>query len=202
MQNIELEQAVFKILSLGPISEYDLIKTLQKAPYSLVNEDAFCDELMIFRTHFILYNCLFVIRDRGLANNQFDIDILPTAITLSFLSSTEGKSNLISEYPETEKLREYYLDWSNFDETDKDDVDALINSFWQLMGHQRTFDLTTNNTKLALNVMGFDAEPDLTSLKVRFKTLSLQHHPDKGGDVVEFQAIQSAYGYLKKSLQN
>jgi DnaJ family protein A protein 2 len=54
------------------------------------------------------------------------------------------------------------------------------------------------NTCHALDIMGYNAgdDPDNADLKKRFRTLSLMHHPDKGGDVDKFRDINQAYRIL------
>ncbi|USE37174.1 J domain-containing protein [Endozoicomonas sp. SCSIO W0465] len=51
-----------------------------------------------------------------------------------------------------------------------------------------------------LVVLGLDreSEPGSNELKKAYRRLALQHHPDKGGDVEKFQALDAAYNRLIK----
>lgn len=193
------------ILEQGSLSEFELIKNLQNPPYSLFKQDLFADELSLFQTHFVIHNALYRLRDIGLAQGSFDIDTLTTQLSLIKLSqcsnSIEGvvtnTSQLtVDERPEVLKLREYYLDWHNFEKTGQQDVADLLASFWQTYS---SFDSKQQKQQLqlALEAMEFEQIPSHSELKARYKKLSIQLHPDKGGTAEEFHLLQQHYQLIK-----
>ena len=48
-------------------------------------------------------------------------------------------------------------------------------------------------------ILGINKTADENDIRKQYKRLSLQHHPDKGGSVEEFQKIQKAYEILSDS---
>ncbi len=193
------------ILEQGSLSEFELIKTLQNPPYSLFKQDLFADELSLFQTHFVIHNALYRLRDIGLAQGTFDIDTLTTQLSLIKLSQcSTSKTKVVTntsqltadERPEVLKLREYYLDWRNFEKTGQQDVADLLASFWQTYS---TFDSKQQNQQLqlALKAMEFEQIPSHSELKAKYKKLSIQLHPDKGGCAEDFHVLQQHYHILK-----
>lgn len=51
--------------------------------------------------------------------------------------------------------------------------------------------------RIALRIFGLDKMPNAATLQARYRTLALENHPDRGGDVRVMAAINRAYGYLK-----
>ncbi len=48
-----------------------------------------------------------------------------------------------------------------------------------------------------LSILGLSGQPDIATIKSAYRSKSKLHHPDKGGDQVEFLKIKSAYDRLK-----
>lgn len=46
------------------------------------------------------------------------------------------------------------------------------------------------------DVLGIARDADLAAIKAAYRKLAQAHHPDKGGDLAQFQAIQLAYDVL------
>lgn len=193
----DLDSAILESLNSehnsNGISEFDLIKQLQQPPYSLFNEQGFHQPLILFQTHFIVYNALYRLKQHGIESQSFDLDILATQIILLPFATTDMPSRSTQINP-TDPLSEYYLDWKNFSETKEQDVTKLLDNFWRIMAG----DDFTESEQNALAVFSFDSLPTLEELKTSYKTLSHQHHPDKGGDHKTYSEITTAYNLLKK----
>ena len=181
----------------GSISEFELIKQLQSPPHNLFHANVFADELSLFQTHFIVHNALYRIRDKGLANKEFDLDTLTTEIRLIKLTATSGMQLAEESRPEIVKLREYYLDWQNFSKTDEQDVLELLSGFWQKYSQYDFKQIQTEQLDEALSAMEFTSLPTLTELKQKYKKLSVLHHPDKGGSAQAFTQLQHNYQIIK-----
>jgi hypothetical protein len=196
----ELMDTLVVILNEYPqgLSEHDLLKRLQNPPYSLFAEEAFRDPLILFQTHFLLFHCLYRLREQYIIQGIGDIEISALLIKKQTrqntpLDSKNGKElNLLSQH---DPLAQYYLDWSHFNNTDKDDVESLLNSFWQKMWTPST--CSSSSLREALTLMELDKPIPLAELKVQYRRLANRHHPDKGGDGEKFKKICHAFQQLK-----
>lgn len=123
------------------------------------------------------------------------MDIVLTHIRL--LPYHPGAAGLIS----SDKLRNYYLDWQNFSDTDKDDVTALIDNFWRrIQGEVVKSTITAKEVIDAYATLGVGQDSAFLLVKQRYRKLLYQNHPDKGGDTAQAQIIEQAYRLLKDHL--
>ncbi|MEQ8360829.1 MAG: hypothetical protein RH860_15160 [Cytophagales bacterium] len=53
-----------------------------------------------------------------------------------------------------------------------------------------------------LSVFGLDWDATMEDVKYWFRKLSLQHHPDRGGDVEKFRELTESYGKAVKALRD
>lgn len=197
MKNKEFDNAILTILKQGSLSEFELIKTLQQAPYFLFNDNIFKDELSLFQSHFVIHNTLYRLRDIGLSSGEYDIDTLTTQLRFIPLHHLSSNKDLIEvNRPEVIKLREYYLDWDNFSKTEKDDVLDLLGNFWHSYS-RLDFHSSSHDLQQALTAMGFEALPSRKELKSKYKQLSNLYHPDKGGNAEQFSVLQHHYQTIK-----
>ena len=95
-------------------------------------------------------------------------------------------------------LRKYYLDWSNFSETDNDDVQALIDNFWlQIQGLLVKTAIQTAKVAKAYETLLLPLDTDFKQVKGQYGKLLHPTHPDKGGDKAQTQKIEHSYRILK-----
>ena len=193
-----------KALFINGISEYALIELLKKTPYQLFDEDALRDPLMLFKTHFILFHALYQLKQYWIEQNEGVLEIHALGIKLNiFDESVPAHSNdeqAVTALQNPDALAEYYLDWGNFEETDRKTVDTLLNAFWQRMSgscnsrHDQE-DISTSHTVLGLS----EGEPvTLVQLKHVYKRRLQSAHPDKGGTQQEAQSVIHAYQVLSR----
>ena len=182
-----LQKNIYQILKThnDGLSEYKLIQELKKTnQLSNLEEEP---SLTLFRHHFIVMHCLYHLHDQLWEKGKLSLSISPLKIKLTELSeypsasiSVEGNAN----------LREYYLDWSNLESTDKSDVDGLLNQFWQdyaqYIRQDEAWEILSVPVGSAKNVIA-----------KRYRELAAIHHPDKGGDQEMFIKIRAAYEALK-----
>jgi hypothetical protein len=194
-----LLDALEKILpqhTLG-ISEYNLLRILQQKPYQLFSSEGLSDPLLLFQTHFMLFNALYQLRDRWQKEQKANVDILVTHIRL--LPYQKGQTGLSRE----DKLRAYYLDWQNFSNTDKYDVELLIKSFWELMsGGIKKRQQDPEAIRNAYKCLLLRYPSDFSQVKRQYRKLLHQYHPDKGGETVKTQNIEAAFSVLKIHLSS
>jgi hypothetical protein len=177
------------------ISEYELICTLKSPPYSIFDEDALCDSLMMFQTHFVLFHCLYQLRNRWREQKIGELVIGLTTITLNPI--LESFTNIETE----DSLANYYLDWSNLGCSNKNYIEALLDSFWQKMaGSELNANMSLSELKRVCIVMEIESLEDITLLELKQQYRKLQHknYPDKGGSIKVSQSVLQAYSQLRK----
>ncbi|MBT1451262.1 J domain-containing protein [Glaciecola sp. XM2] len=181
------------------ISEYDLISVLQKPPYALFDEDALRDSITLFETHFVLFNALYQLRVQWRTEGIGELIIGPTNIYLSDIAIAARGIEL------DDPLARYYLDWANLHDTTPEDVENLLDSFWQKMGATHSLNsFSQQDIQDALNCLAFESLEGLTLLKLKQQYRRLQHlnHPDKGGCTEQSKALTHAYSQLRKYMLN
>jgi hypothetical protein len=177
------------------ISEYELICTLKSPPYSIFDEDALCDSLMMFQTHFVLFHCLYQLRNRWREQKIGELAIGLTTITLNPI--LESFTNIETE----DSFANYYLDWSNLGCSNKNYIEALLDSFWQKMaGSELNANMSLSELKRVCIVMEIESLEDTTLLELKQQYRKLQHknYPDKGGSIKVSQSVLQAYSQLRK----
>jgi hypothetical protein len=169
--------------------------SLKSPPYSIFDEDALCDSLMMFQTHFVLFHCLYQLRNRWREQKIGELVIGLTTITLNPI--LESSINIETE----DSLANYYLDWSNLGCSNKNDIEALLDSFWQKMaGAELNANMSLSELKRVCIVMEIESLADITLLELKQQYRKLQHknHPDKGGSRRASQSVLQAYSQLHK----
>lgn len=126
------------------------------------------EQQQLFRLNFLIMNALYQLQaelhDEGwwLLISTLDIRLEPLA-----------PRNTASALAQGEALRSYYLDWQVFWQTDRDEVEALLGSFWQACERDEH-----RAEALTLFALPAGAGPD--AIRRRWRELALQHHPDRG----------------------
>lgn len=189
---------------INGITEYALIEVLKKPPYQLFDEGALRDPLMLFKTHFILFHALYQLRQHWIEQNEGVLEIHALGIKLNLFNesaltpSNDALGVVALESPDP--LAEYYLDWRNFEEADRDTVDTLLNAFWQKMSRGDTSSYTQGGIEKAHAVLGLSLNEPVTLLQLKrvYKRKLQSAHPDKGGTQQEAQAVIYAYQTLTR----
>lgn len=181
-------------------TEYELIQALKREPYAIFDQDALADTQALFETHFILFHCLYLIRQAWHEMQRADLDIHTLAISVRpYTKHGATVQTADTDVPQLQDpLASYYLDWSNFTETTQQDVEQLLHDFWS-----RMTGTTRQSQRMALDEawQQLDLAPtaDMQQVKRQYRKRVHQCHPDKGGSVREMQAIQVAYQRIIKS---
>lgn len=186
------------------ISEYELIEVLKTAPYCFFDKDALQDPLMLFKTHFILFHALYQLKRYWLKQNIGVLEIHALCIKLTHVNkdgiTQSSRNKNVTALNKLDPLAEYYLDWANFDETDREAVDMLLNSFWQKMSVGGYSSHGLDDIKKAHTTLGLsqDTSVTLVELKRVYKRKLQFAHPDKGGTQQEAQSVIHAYQVLSR----
>jgi hypothetical protein len=183
-------------------SEHQLLTLLQQQPHAFFAADALQDPLLLFQSHFLLFHCLYLLRNRWQKSNHAQLDISVFNIKKSRLDIskiltpqsanplTEDKNSLFNADP----MAQYYLDWSHFSKTCSDDVDELLNRFWKKVWVPQQ----EEDIQQALIIMELEAQVPLPQLKQQYRRLAQRFHPDKGGNSDHFKKICQAFHQLRQ----
>jgi DnaJ-domain-containing protein 1 len=174
------------------MSEYALFNRLKLPPYELFTTEALRDPLSLFQSHFILFNALYQLRDTWLRNKTGLLEIHYSCIR--YHPWKVGKSGLITQ----DKLRTYYLDWTNLSDTDQSQVEALLDSFWSALSGMPSQVQDNDMSQLqALDLLNLTTPYSFQQLKQQYRKMLHKHHPDKGGNNCKTVQLQNAYARLK-----
>jgi len=198
LRHLGLEQALLEILDQHPQgqSEYQIFKLLQETPYSLFDKNCLSESLLLFQSHFILFHVLYQLRAQFLLNKQADMCINASLIRLlPYHSHAKG---LEAE----NKLEKYYLDWNNFAQTKEQDVEFLLDTFWQKMAGKVVVNTDPELVEAAYLAFELPMDSELRLVKARYHKLQHIHHPDKGGCYQQAQQIEQHFQQLKIYLKN
>ncbi len=144
------------------------------------------EQLQLFRVNFLLMNALYQLQaelyEEGwwLVISSLDIRLEPLADTPEASHAFAVGDNLCS----------YYLDWQVFWQTDRAEVEALLNRFW------RAYDGEGRKAE-ALALFELNEGASQEAIRRRWRELALQHHPDRGGDAETFIRIRWAWQCLR-----
>lgn len=185
----DLTEQVLQLLQAAPdgIAEYTLIQQLKDRYSSHIPNLPLADKLVLFRTHFLLFNALYRLRDQLWQQRTHLLQISPLSIRL--LPYQTGSAAL----SERDALRDYYLDMSNLQSTDERDVERLLTSFWTRMqgGEEK-------QAALELFELSDERTIDLPRIKLRYRQMVSEHHPDRGGSTERLQSINLAMEILQR----
>lgn len=143
-------------------------------------------ELQAFRKNFLVMNALYHLQ-QDLLDTGYFLSISPMCITLDSISAKSDKKTLTGYVDQ--KLSSYYLDWMHYHDTVQEDVESLLNRFWDRYYAQ-------DKRQAALNVLGVAGSANRDDVKKAYRRLVNQCHPDKGGDHKQFIEIREAYEIL------
>lgn len=182
-------QALLDILHRHPdgLKEHELIKALHQQGFDEFAPGLYQDSLRLFRCHFLLFNALYRLREQLLAEQSAILDIHTLSIRLLDYHCSDSDA-LCRE----DKLRDYYLDLNNLNETTLNDVEELLGDFWA------RFYLDGERAQ-AMQTLELAEDADQSSITHRYRSLAMQHHPDRGGDAETFSKIRKAYEVLNRA---
>lgn len=164
------------------VGEYDLIQSLKAQGYfDFLSQPALPHEL--FQAHFFLFHSLYLLSNLLLEQKSYLLSIHTLKIQL--LPYQAGENNLQVD----DKLKAYYLDFNNLENTTEDDVYDMLASFWNKFNR---FD----NREAALAELGLKDPVDDKTVKKEYRRLAMQYHPDRGGDKEKLQKINDALALL------
>lgn len=186
------------------VAETDLLRAF------FPNEDVFADGgLPLFHKHFLLYRRLWMFDDelrvstgerlwiRGIRSTLLSPPAKGRCRWLDLETGQfcgAGGGDLCPRHqglaPDQGSMKSYYFDWKNLEAMTEEGLRNLIEGFWGWMGNEGV-------RVKALTTLGLPPEADPKTVKTRWRKLSLDHHPDRGGDPARFQELSAAWAVLK-----
>lgn len=148
----------------------------------------------VFKRNFLIMNALYQLQEILIPEYWLQVEAMN--IKLFFPSSASVSDHAINA---TDPLREYYLEWDNY-EASEGEVKRLLNEFWKhyqsfIGGSPKTMDLTR---KKALDLFELDELATPEEIRKRWRRLALKWHPDRdGGDSDTFRMLCEAWNLLR-----
>ncbi len=172
--------------STDGLSEFEMLKAIKALPDSQFEALDMQDTHSLFRAHFLLFHCLYRLRDQWLAqqSGHLQIDVLCIRVL-------PYHSKMSAELAVVDQVRDYYLDWTNFEQTSADDAEDLINQFWQKF-------LAQDDRSEALKTLELADNANFDQIKQQYRQLAMKNHPDRGGSATRLAAINQAMDTLKR----
>ena len=182
-----IQNVLGDILDAHPVglTEHELLIKLAEYEVSLFSEEYFNSPLGLFQRHFLLFHCLYLLRDKLRAAQRSDMEIHCLGIKLAPYRHTP------SDHPaQFDPLAAYYLDLDNFTNTDEQEVLRLLDGFWKRFA-------SDDQRDKALAVMELVHPTSYAEIKHKYRRLAMQCHPDRGGELAQFQKLEWAMGILR-----
>lgn len=167
------------------ISEYDLIQQLEESGIEFPQEES--TELSLFKKHFLIMNALYALQN-DLIDDGYFLSVTPLVIKMKKMVTLSDTKDLIDHTDK--KLSEYYLDWQIYEDTSQQNVNDLLNGFWEKFS-------AVDKKLEALKILGLEADVNKDQLVQAYRRLAAKHHPDKGGNDEDFIKLREAYEILK-----
>jgi hypothetical protein len=184
------------------VSETDLLKAF------FPGEELPGVGLALFQKHFLLYRRLWLFDDelrvttghrlwiRGIRSTLIDP---PPPGRCGWLDLETGRYCAAAgklcprhdqKFPEQNSMKSYYLNWKNLEGMTEEGLKELVDGFFRRMVDQKA-------VTAALETFGLPPDAAAKAVKARWRRLSLDHHPDRGGDPAAFRKFSDAWSVLK-----
>lgn len=181
------------LLNGDKLSEFELLQQLKQPPWQIFPKDTFSDSLALFQYHFVLFHCLYRLQARWLEDREGYLKISALHIQKMHLDEVN-----LEDEAET-KIREYYLNWQNFQDTRQEDVEQLLDSFWEKFGSVKSWQAPAQqDVELAFQHFELASNSNWKAVKKAYLKSQSKHHPDKGGDAEKAKRNSQYFDVLKR----
>jgi len=184
-----IEQSLFApvqaFLAENPegVEEYEFLRHLDDLGVFQALDSDLSWSMLLFQKHFLLLHILYSISQQRVADKQGALQISP--LSIKPLDYVEADTQI----GEVDPLSGFYLTLENLTSATEESVSNLLNDFWvRYLKNEKRGD--------ALKVLGLNDPVTDTEIVQRYRKLVSVHHPDKGGDKDDIQAINEAYAVL------
>lgn len=145
----------------------------------------------LFKRNFLTMNALYQLQVMLLPNQWLQVQ------AMDIFLSQRVPSHLELELQHDAALRDYYLDWGNYD-TSGDLIKEMLKSFWHKYNNYMGETSPAVGREQALNVFELSCDASPRDIRKRWRKLALKWHPDRaGGDSQKFKQACRAWQTLR-----
>jgi len=145
----------------------------------------------LFKRNFLTMNALYQLQIMLLPNQWLQVQSMDIFLTIHVPFQLEV------ELQHDASLRDYYLDWKNYDASG-DLIKEMLESFWHKYNDYVGDDSPVVGRDYALKVFGLPKDASSRDIRKRWRKLALKWHPDRtGGDSEQFRQACRAWQTLR-----
>ncbi|WP_412499357.1 DNA-J related domain-containing protein [Shewanella indica] len=145
----------------------------------------------LFKRNFLLMNALYELQHILLPGQWLQVE------AMDIILLRIPPANVLQLQQDDSALRDYYLDWNNYD-TCVNVVREMLESFWN--SYQDYIGVRRGRfaQREALRVLELEADASDKEIRRQWRKLELKWHPDRqGGDTAKFRQICEAWQALR-----
>ena len=176
-------------LDIPSLREIDLLAWLRDMGFLNARVES---QAALYRIHFLMRNALYQLARADDANTWYF-----SPVGVEWTAAVEfGPGGAQVGQVLDRGLEAYYLDMTNAVLADHE-VDALLNDFWRR--YQAYSDDVCGDITAALHILELNRVDSMAQLKLQYRRLVMQAHPDRGGSKEKMQRINSAFNKIKNT---
>jgi hypothetical protein len=146
----------------------------------------------LFKRNFLLMNALYELQDMLMPRQWLQVKAMDIQIFRII------PANADIEHVRDGALRDYYLDWSNYDAS-VNVVREMLESFWSSYQQYIGVNVKLMNKGHALKVFELDETATDRDIRKQWRKLALKWHPDRDeGDTERFREVCEAWQTLRE----
>lgn len=145
----------------------------------------------LFKRNFLLMNALFELQDILMPKQWLQVK----AMDIQIFRLIPANVNQLQQ--QDASLRDYYLDWGNYD-TSENVIRELLEAFWSSYKHYIGLNVDLMHQGNALRVFELDERATAKDIRRQWRRLALKWHPDRPeGDAARFREVCEAWQSLR-----
>lgn len=182
-------------------TEHQIIKHLQDKNISPFDSFTLANSKDLFSAHFLCMHALYHLKNKYQHNHQYsqnqqekNFKLIIQSVQIKRVelqSDALMNQELNTRLEQIDPLESYYLNPEHYFETQEDEIDDMLASFWQSY-------IAQDSKQEALDVFNLPMNADAKMIKTRYLQLVQKYHPDKGGCAGMFIKISDAKAILDK----
>jgi len=146
----------------------------------------------LFKRNFLIMNALYQLQNMLLPQQWLQVRSMEIVLLASIPNA------MADEFNHDAPLREYYLDWDNYD-TSGHVIKEMLESFWGKYHGYITGEDDSYDRERALKIFELSASASKRDIRKRWCKLALRWHPDRHeGDATQFRQMCSAWHTLRQ----
>ncbi|MGZ9899316.1 DNA-J related domain-containing protein [Shewanella gaetbuli] len=150
-------------------------------------------EKNLFKRNFLLMNALYELQDMLMPKQWLQVK----AMEIQLFRIIPNNADIL--HHQDAALREYYLDWKNYD-TCVNVVREMLESFWNNYQEYIGLNLQLMNKGHALKVFELDDTASNKDIRKQWRKLALKWHPDRDqGNAEKFKEVCEAWQTLREN---